>query len=69
MQEHSSPFLIVPWTDDFLLRIRRLADEITGGNPGDAVIVFPLNRPKRYLLDIYRSGLSAPLLLPRIINL
>lgn len=63
-----SPFLVVPWDDDFMQRIHELADDMTGGRPGRAVIVFPLNRPKRYLLDIYRREADKPLLLPRIIN-
>lgn len=62
------PFRIVPWDDDFLLRVHDLADSLTGGFPGNAVIVFPLNRPRRYLLDIYRRQTGSPLLLPRIIN-
>ena len=63
-----SPFLIVPWDDDFMLRVHDLADALTNGRPGKAVIVFPLNRPRRYLLDIYRKEAEKPLLLPRIIN-
>ena len=47
-QNSRSPFRIVPWDDDFLLRIHALADELTGGHPGKAVIVFPLKRPRRY---------------------
>ncbi len=62
------PFLLVPWNDDFLSRVHTLIDEVTGGVPGKAVVVFPLNRPRRYLLDIYRSKSSGPLLLPEIIN-
>ncbi len=49
-----SPFQIVPWDDDFMLRVHDLVRDMTGGRPGKAVIVFPLNRPRRYLLDIYR---------------
>ncbi|MBQ2760681.1 MAG: PD-(D/E)XK nuclease family protein [Mailhella sp.] len=62
------PFRIVPWDDDFLLRIHALADELTGGRPGKAVIVFPLNRPRRYLLDIYRKHADRPTMLPHIVN-
>ena len=65
---NSRPFLIVPWDDDFLARIHTLTYEMTGGAPGKAVIVFPLNRPRRYLLDIYRRQASQPLLLPTMIN-
>ena len=67
-QKGRSPFRIVPWDDDFLLRIHALADEITGGQPGKAVIVFPLNRPRRYLLDIYRKNVDRPTMLPNIVN-
>ena len=63
-----SPFHIVPWDDDFMLRVHDLARDMTGGRPGRAVIVFPLNRPRRYLLDIYRREVDSPLLLPHIIN-
>ena len=63
-----SPFRIVPWDDDFLLRIHALTEELTHGEPGKAIIVFPLNRPRRYLLDIYKKNIQGPLLLPNIIN-
>ncbi len=63
-----TPFHIVPWNDDFLQRIHALVDERTGGRPGKAVIVFPLNRPRRYLLDLYRKQLNGPIMLPHIIN-
>lgn len=62
------PFILVPWSDDFLARIHALIEEVTDGSPGKAVVVFPLNRPKRYLIDIYRRNLSGPLLLPEILN-
>ena len=67
-QSGRSPFRIVPWDDDFLLRIHALADELTCGQPGKAVIVFPLNRPRRYLLDIYKKNASKPMMLPHIVN-
>ena len=67
-QRSFSPFRIVPWDDDFMLRVHELAHDMTGGKPGRAVIVFPLNRPRRYLLDIYRKESKGPLLLPHIIN-
>ena len=63
-----SPFRIVPWDDDFMRRVHELVRDVTHGRPGKAVIVFPLNRPKRYLLDIYRHEADKPLLLPDIIN-
>lgn len=62
------PFTIIPWNDDFLERLHTLIGEITDGAPGKAVVVFPLNRPRRYLLDIYRQKRSGPTLLPTIIN-
>ena len=67
-QTGRSPFRIVPWSDDFLLRVHALVDDMTGGDPGRAVIVFPLNRPRRYLLDIYRKNAGRPVMLPHIIN-
>lgn len=63
-----SPFQIVPWDDDFMLRVHDLAREMTGDRPGKVVIVFPLNRPRRYLLDIYRREVTRPMLLPHIMN-
>ncbi len=63
-----SPFQIVPWDDDFMLRVHDLVRDMTDGRPGKAVIVFPLNRPRRYLLDIYRKEADRPMLLPHIIN-
>ena len=51
-----------------MLRVHELAHDMTGGKPGRAVIVFPLNRPRRYLLDIYRKESKGPLLLPHIVN-
>ena len=63
-----SPFCIVPWDDDFMMRVHDLARDMTNHRPGKAVIVFPLNRPRRYLLDIYRREADRPLLLPHIIN-
>lgn len=67
-QRTFSPFRIVPWDDDFMLRVHELAHDMTGGKPGKAIIVFPLNRPRRYLLDIYKKEAKAPLLLPHIVN-
>ena len=63
-----NPFHIVPWDDDFMLRVHELVRDVTQNRPGRAVIVFPLNRPRRYLLDIYRREADRPLLLPRIMN-
>ena len=63
-----SPFQIVPWDDDFMLRVHDLARDLTGDRPGKAVIVFPLNRPRRYLLEIYRREVTRPMLLPHIMN-
>ena len=63
-----SPFHIVPWDDDFMLRIHELVRAMTNDRPGRAVIVFPLNRPRRYLLDIYRRQADRPLLLPHVMN-
>ena len=62
------PFQIVPWDDDFMLRVHDLVRDRTGNKPGKAGIVFPLNRPKRYLLDIYRREVTGPMLLPHIVN-
>lgn len=63
-----TPFRIVPWSADFLPAIKDLADELTGGRPGRAVVVFPHSRPRRYLTDLYRQSAGAPALLPRMLT-
>lgn len=67
-QQDFNTFRIIPWDDDFMLRVYELAHEITGGKHGKAIIVFPLNRPRRYLLDIYKKKAQGPVLMPNIIH-
>jgi len=60
-------FYIIPWTENFLGRLHELTDRLTGGRPGSAVLVFPNKRPRRYLLNIYRSS-AAPVLPPAMMD-
>ena len=66
-----SPFVLVPWQSPFLPVLRDLLLDVTNGNPGDAIVVFPHDRPKRYLTDLFRpSNLlhpsDKPIILPRM---
>ena len=67
-KEGEKPFLLVPWSADFLDAVRAVTDEATGGRPGRAVVVFPHSRPRRYLVDGYRRHAALPLLLPRVMT-
>lgn len=64
----AAPFRVVPWNADFLDAVRAVVDDLTGGRPGRAVVVFPHSRPRRYLVDGYRRHAALPLLLPRIMT-
>ncbi len=66
-KEGEKPFLLVPWSADFLDAVRAVTDEATGGRPGRAVVVFH-SRPRRYLVDGYRRHAALPLLLPRVMT-
>lgn len=67
-QQDFHTFRIVPWDDDFMLRVYELAHKLTGAKHGKAIIVFPLNRPRRYLLDIYKKKAQGPMLMPNIMH-
>lgn len=64
----SQPFRVIPWNMDFLPAIKNVLDELTDGQPGRAVVVFPHSRPRRYLVDLYRRETTEPLLLPRMLT-
>ena len=66
-----SPFVLVPWQAPFLPVLRDLLLEATEGNPGNAIVVFPHDRPKRYLTDLFRPdkfphAADRAVLLPRM---
>ncbi len=47
------PFSIIPWHTAFLPALRDLVLDATKGNPGKAVVIFPHDRPKRYLRRLF----------------
>ena len=51
-----SPFVLIPWQTPFLPVLRDVLLEVTDGNPGNAIVVFPHDRPKRYLTDLFRPA-------------
>ncbi|MEG1610191.1 MAG: PD-(D/E)XK nuclease family protein [Bilophila sp.] len=63
-----TPFRIVPWDVDFLDALKTGILEATEGQPGNAVVVFMHDRPRRYLTERFRRDpeLARPCLLPRI---
>ncbi len=65
-----SPFRIVPWDVDFLDELKKDIVRATDGHPGNAVVVFMHDRPRRYLRDRFRkdADLPRPLLLPRMMT-
>ena len=65
-----SPFLIFPWDKAFLPQLQQTVVQRTGGRPGDALIIVPHNRPRRYLREFFLQdkSLSRPLLLPRMLT-
>ena len=64
-----SPFIIIPWSNDFLRGMQQAVWKLTGGHPGNAVLVFPNKRPRRYMLDMYRrDAAQVPRLMPVILD-
>jgi hypothetical protein len=63
------PVAIIPWQNDFLQALLRYVTEHTDGETGRAVIVFPHSRPRRYLLDLFRTSpdIPRPCLIPQIL--
>lgn len=64
-----NPIQIIPWDTDFLPALKNLIVE--QGQPGDAVVIFPHSRPKRYVIDLFRNDQSIPkpLILPRFFTI
>lgn len=62
------PFHIVPWDTDFLGSLLHLVLRLTGGRPGEAVLVFPHGRPGRHFVDRLRNApeVAKPCLLPQV---
>lgn len=45
------PITVIPWENDFLSGLADLLHDATGGHPGNALVVFPHRRPRRYFSD------------------
>lgn len=65
-----NPFLIFPWDKPFLQELQHCVAERTASNPGQAIIIVPHNRPRRYLREFFRqdTSLPRPMLLPRMLT-
>lgn len=65
------PFRLVPWDTDFLEQFETALRKFTHGRPGEAVVIFMNDRPRRYLLEQLRHdpALPHPCILPRILTL
>ena len=66
-----TPFVIIPWQNSFLDGLKQRISEECRGEHGRAVVIFPHNRPKRYLVELFKmdAALSRPLLLPRLLTI
>lgn len=62
------PFRIVPWDTDFLDALKKGVMDATRGRPGNAVVVFMHDRPRRYLRERFRDApdVPKPCLIPRM---
>ena len=62
------PFRIVPWDTDFLDALKNGVMKATRGQPGNAVVVFMHDRPRRYLRERFRNApdVPKPCLIPRM---
>lgn len=62
------PFRIVPWDTDFLDALKNGVMKATRGQPGNAVVVFMHDRPRRYLRERFRYApdVPKPCLIPRM---
>ena len=62
------PFRIVPWDTDFLDALKNGVMKATRGHPGNAVVVFMHDRPRRYLRERFRYApdVPKPCLIPRM---
>lgn len=65
---HTQPFVIIPWQNDFISGLMERVLRDTDNNPGDALIIFPHSRPRKYLSDSLRfnEALPKPFLMPQI---
>ncbi|MDR0238718.1 MAG: PD-(D/E)XK nuclease family protein [Deltaproteobacteria bacterium] len=66
-----TPFVLIPWQNAFLEGLKQHILEECQGIPGQAVVIFPHNRPRRYLVELFKTDakLPRPLLLPRFLTI
>ncbi|MDR0467029.1 MAG: PD-(D/E)XK nuclease family protein, partial [Deltaproteobacteria bacterium] len=66
-----TPFVVIPWQNSFLAGLKQFILEECQGVPERAAVIFPHNRPKRYLVDLFKkdADLPRPLLLPRLLTI
>ncbi len=62
------PFRIVPWDTDFLDALKAGVLKATRNQPGNAVVIFMHDRPRRYLRERFRRDpdVPRPCILPRM---
>lgn len=63
---NSSPFHIFSWHRPFLPDLKAFVEEVTENRPGQALIIVPNKRPRRYFADLFRAE-RKPGALPRMI--
>ena len=63
----ANPFVIIPWDRDFFIVLREHILERTNGRPEDALVVFPHDRPRRYVQDSF-AALGRATFLPRTLT-
>lgn len=61
----TTPFTLVSWYSPFLDALHTVTLQATHNQPGNAVVVFPHNRPKRYFQLLFRQP-GKPCLLPQL---
>lgn len=66
----NTPFIIIPWENDFLTALAGLVLEQTQGNPGNACIIMPHSRPGRYFSRtlLHMPDLPKPFVLPQMLT-
>ena len=66
-----TPFVLIPWQNSFLEGLKKYILKECQGVPERAVVIFPHNRSKRYLVELFKTDadLPRPLLLPRLLTI
>ncbi len=55
MNHSETPFVLMSWHEDFFTSLRNHILENTAGQAQQAVVIFPHNRPKAYLIHAFRE--------------